>query len=370
MEGRGAPAFTPNGRIESDNPLFIIPNMAVSYRLNWSLIDVVGFTVYGNGGMNTNYRPNRPAGSTPCPALGQDGIGGVFCGGPTGVNLQQAFVSIAAAKTIMPGLSIGVAPILARQQFEGEGMRAFGIFSTDPRNLSNAGTDVSYGGGVRAGIEWAIASGFRLGVAGNSRIYMQEFDKYRGLFAEQGDFDIPASLQAGVSVDLLPSLTFSADYKRIWYGSIAAIANPQSAIAGCNPTGATPGVGTGCLGADDGAGFGWKDVDVVKLGLEWRASPIWTLRAGYSYNTNPVTKENVTFNILAPGVVQHHVTAGAQVKVSSKIDVEVAGMIAPENSVIGDHFRHPAFGPLGAGHTTKIGMDQAEVTVGLKYKLD
>jgi len=372
FNGEGGNAFTPTARIDSDNPLFIVPNMAVSYHVNWSLIDVVGFSVYGNGGMNTNYAADRGTVSRTCPTVGQDGIGGIFCAGRTGVNLQQAFVSIAAAKQVMPGVSIGVAPILARQQFELEGVRSFAGFSTDPANLSNAGTDVSWGGGVRGGIEWAVASGIRLGVAGNSRIWMQPFDKYRGMFAEHGDFDIPASLQAGVSIDVTPSVTLSADYKHIWYGSVAAVANPQANILGCNPTGATPGAGTGCLGAKDGAGFGWKDVDVVKLGLEWRASPIWTVRTGYSYNTNPVTSQNVMFNILAPGVVQHHVTAGAELKLTNKVSLEVAGMLAAKNSVRGNDLQHPAFAPLGlnASHTVEVGMDQAEVTIGMKYKLD
>ena len=46
-------------------------------------------------------------------------------------------------------------------------------------------------GGVRAGIEWAVARNFRVGVAGNSRIWMHEFENYRGLFAEQGTSTSP-----------------------------------------------------------------------------------------------------------------------------------------------------------------------------------
>ena len=34
------------------------------------------------------------------------------------------------------------------------------------------------------------------------------------------------------------------------------------------------------------------------------------LRAGYNTSGNPIRAEDVTFNILAPGVVRHHVTAG------------------------------------------------------------
>ena len=36
----------------------------------------------------------------------------------------------------------------------------------------------------------------------------------------------------------------------------------------------------------------------------------WDIMFGYSFNQNPVTDENVMFNILAPAVVQEHITFG------------------------------------------------------------
>ncbi len=53
-----------------------------------------------------------------------------------------------------------------------------------------------------------------------------------------------------------------ADYKRIWFSSIASVGNPSTNLELFNP-----------FGADNGAGFGVKDVDVIKFGLEWRQSP-------------------------------------------------------------------------------------------------
>ena len=225
--GSGAVGFTPNADDESHSNYFVVPNLAFTYRDHGlPFVDVIGVTVYGNGGMNTDY-PAR-AGSAFCGFIPGSPGTGPLCFGKTGVNFQQAFLSVAFAKTLLPGLSVGVAPILARQQIEIEGLQGFAGNSIDPAHVTNQGTDVSWGGGVRAGIEWAVARNFRVGVAGNSRIWMHEFENYRGLFAEQGDFDIPASLQAGVAFDAAPNLTFLADYKHIWYGSIASIANPST----------------------------------------------------------------------------------------------------------------------------------------------
>jgi long-chain fatty acid transport protein len=339
LEGNNIPGFTPSALVDSESNFFLIPNMAWSYKLApGSFIDVVGISVYGNGGMNTDY----PAvtGGAFCPLPGA----GVFCGfDRTGVNLQQAFISLAASKRFGT-LSVGIAPIIARQQFEANGITAFGV-------TGNV-TDVSWGYGIRAGIEWEVAPGIRFGLAGNSRVYMERFKKYSNLFAEQGDFDIPASLQAGIAIDVSKNLTIMADYKHIWYGSIKSIANP-SANALFAP-----------FGADNGPGFGWRDIDIFKLGIEWRATHDLTLRAGYAYNTNPIRSDDVMFNILAPGVVQHHLTGGFEYRLNPKWSIEGAFMYAPEITVNGTELA--GFGnPL---HTIEIGMHQFDVTLGVKYK--
>ena len=44
---------------------------------------------------------------------------------------------------------------------------------------------------------------------------MSEFDDYAGLFAEQGDFDIPPSLQVGVAFEPMADLTLALDYRYI-----------------------------------------------------------------------------------------------------------------------------------------------------------
>lgn len=326
------------GEFDSKDEYFPVPNLAFTYR-NHGLpfVDVIGVTVYGNGGMNTAYADNVFA--------------GFGSSGRLGVDLEQAFLSVAFAKTLAPGLSVGVAPILARQAIKLEGLQAFAnpVFSSDFAHVTNQGTDVSWGGGLRAGIEWALSPQFRIGVAGNTRIYTHEFEKYRGLFAEQGDFDIPASVQAGVAFDATPNLTFLADYKHIWYGSIAAIANPSTNIFSAQ------------LGSDNGPGFGWQDIDIIKVGAEWRNLGNLTLRAGYSYNTNPLQSRDVLFNVLAPAVVQHHITGGFEYAWSKDLSFEVAGAYVPEGNISGSHL-------FPTGQTIGLEMQQWEATVGLKYR--
>ena len=73
---------------------------------------------------------------------------------------------------------------------------------------------------------WKI---LRFGASFQSKIYMGEFERYAGLFAQAGDFDVPANWQAGFA--FTPGdWTFLVDVKQILYSGIKSIANPMDVI--------------------------------------------------------------------------------------------------------------------------------------------
>lgn len=352
FEGSGFPGFTPLGTVESERELFVVPNMARNWKITGSpWLDAFTLSMSGNGGMNTTYKP-MPRTSPPCPPGGA----GVYCGGKAGVDLTQILISAGAAKRF-GNFSVGIAPTLAVQFFEAEGLGLFTGASLNGAKMTDNGHDIAFGGGLRAGVEWSVAPGFRVGVAGATPIWSQPFGDYKGLFAEGGDFDIPANIQAGIAVDLSPNFTVMLDYRHIWFSSVDSVGNPS--------TNALLGIP---FGASNGPGFGWDDVDSFKVGMEWRATDKATLRAGYSYNTQPVKSRDVMLNILAPAVSQHHITAGMTYRMSDNWDMEFAGMYSPRGSVSGPEL-DPPFG-AGVAHTIDLSMYQFEATIGFKYRFD
>ena len=322
--------FVPAESVRGGDQIFPIPHFA--YNMPLQNGGVLNFAAYGNGGMNTSY-PD-----------GLGGCGSVFCGGPAGVDLSQLFVSASYARQ-SGGFSWGIAPTLAIQAFKAEGLGAFTGISTNGAALTDNGYDYSVGFGLRAGIQAEVTPGLRFGLSGQTRFNMSEFEDYAGLFEGGGDFDIPASVTAGVAWDAQPDLTVMLDYQRIFYSDVGAVGNATNA---------------GPLGADGGAGFGWDDVDVVKLGLEWRKTDAMTLRFGYAYATNPIGPEDVTLNILAPGVVEHHLTAGGSWQVTARDRIDLSVVYALNNSVTG-----PETTPAGpTPGSVAIDMDQFAVSVG------
>ena len=127
---------------------------------------------------------------------------------------------------------------------------------------------------------------------------MQEFDSYKGLFAEQGGFDLPSSLQIGAAYKITPNNQLVFDWQKINYSEVNSIANPIDNLMSAP------------LGADAGAGFGWDDMTIYKLGYQWQRTAKQKIRFGISYTEQPIPSSNVLLNILAPGVQEWHFTTG------------------------------------------------------------
>ena len=310
--------------------------------MNWGIADAVAFSVYGNGGINTQY---ADAPNANCPV----GYSGLNCGGELGLNLTQTFVSVAFAKTLAPGLSLGVAPILARQQFRLMGIGAFAGFSVDPAHFSNQGTFETWGTGVKGGLEMTIAPGLKFGVAGTSAISMGRVANYGGALADQGKMNIPGNIQLGTSYQIRPDLKIFADYRHIWYGSVAALGNPSTPVA--------------AFGLPNGPGFGARDLDVVKIGAEWQRSTDLTLRAGYAFGTPMFRSADADLNILTGGAARHHLTTGLKYKLSDRLDLEASGMYSPQASLSGQELLNPA-------RNVTIHSRQFELTLGAVYRFD
>ncbi len=126
---------------------------------------------------------------------------------------------------IAPNHSIGISPLLGYQRFKAEGLQAFCRFPLTPANLTNNGYDDSFGYGVRVGYMGKITPTVTIGAAYASKMNFEEFDKYKGLFAEQGDFDIPENYNLGVAWQATPAVKLALDYQRINYSGVDSVSN-------------------------------------------------------------------------------------------------------------------------------------------------
>lgn len=220
--------------------------------------------------------------------------------------------------------------------------------------MTNNGYDKSTGAGVRIGYYGRLSNMISIGATYASKMRMSKFDKYKGLFANDGGFDIPENYSAGVAFHPTDRLTFAFDYLRVNYSGIPAINNPSSNIPPL-----------GVLGAANGPGFGWQSIDAVKAGVEFDYSSSLRLRAGYAHGNDPIKPVNVTLNILAPGVIQDHVTLGFTQKVGRQSELSMSYLHAFKKSVTGPSLFN-AFGPGVGGQET---IHMYEDALGIAYAM-
>jgi long-chain fatty acid transport protein len=302
----GLELFMPHRRIErsgsgtvydfhsvSRNSLFLIPEGAYSHQINDRL--AWGVTVYGNGGLNTEYNDTTGVpGTNGNPAACGDAPANFLLGcGKLGFDLTQLVMAPTVSWRISPQHSIGISPLITAQRFKAYGLQAFAPLSKYPNRVSNQGYDLAFGLGLRVGWYAELTPWLSVGAAYATRTYMQEFDKYKGLFAE-GTFDVPENFNVGMAVRPTENWLLSLDVQRINFASVNALGNGVLNSL-TDPVGRP-------LGSRDGSGFNWRDATTYRTAIAYTWSPRLTLRAGFGYGKRPNDDDinSVSFNMLAP----------------------------------------------------------------------
>ena len=97
------------------------------------------------------------------------------------------------------------------------------------------------------------------------------------------------------------------------------------------------------LGAANGPGFGYEDQTVGKVGASFDLSPQWTLRAGYAWASQMVSRGNTLFSFIGPVTMREHYSAGATRR-WSRWEVSGYGYLAARRKVRGEGSIPDAFG--------------------------
>jgi long-chain fatty acid transport protein len=304
---------------ESGSNEFLIPSFGMNYKFNRKL--TIGMSVIG-AGANTRYENNffELTGVPPNDPYGT-----------LGINYIQMQMLPTVTYKVNRDHALGFSLAIAAHTFRAYGLGNFGTpnsaadfqLSADDANLTNRGNDWAYGAGIRVG--WLgrfMKKKLDLGAYYASRVYMTELDKYSGLFAEQGDFDQPEHFGVGIAIHPNKKLTIALDVTQIQYSGIPALGNRHSTqslqdpctrpidfTGACQP-GNTPVPSSQALGAENGMGFGWEDQTIYKVGASYQVNKKWVLRAGYNYAKSPIPDDQLLFSMLAPAIIEQHVTLG------------------------------------------------------------
>ena len=218
----GAPPGSPAQWQDSEVNLYLMPAMGFVWPFDDQL--TVGFAALPAGGGGVTYKPNFLSGSN-----------------YLGTDLVQLIVPLTASYKVNETHTVGASIVPARQRFLAQGLEAFDApgFTANQGYVTNNGHDFANGLGARIGwMGYYFDKRITLGATYATKVYMQKFEHYRGLFAERGSFDIPANYAFGIGVKPVENLTVALDVETIQYSDVPAFANrgPDQTELNIEPT--------------------------------------------------------------------------------------------------------------------------------------
>lgn len=342
--GGNATPFSADGDYSGRLPARAVPEVGISRALSPDL--VVGLAVFGNR-FASHY---QPAAFT----TGRMASLGGHYGAASGVSIEQRFA--AASVAFMPSHehSVGASLIYARQRFGAEGLYPFSPASVDSSSLASPGPASGGGLGMRLGWAGAVREGLALAATWASRIRVRH-EPYRGLLPA-GRLDIPENFGFGLALRPTARLAFAADWQRIRYGQVLG------GSANCVLT-------LQCTLGTAGAGFGWRDMNVMRLGGTYEAGGGITLRAGASLGRAPISENQTLLNTLLPAVIEKHLAFGATWQFDRRGEISAAYTRGFGNTVAGaGSIGGVLGGVLGGGEANlRARHDAIAIGFGLRY---
>jgi long-chain fatty acid transport protein len=308
--------------VVSDAKAFAIPQIAFTTTLTDSLS--WGIMVNALGGMNTDYRT---------------GLTGA--GNPETVDLSGVIVAPTLSYAVTKDIVLGASVLLGYENF-----RVRNLFGS---GLSDEGSTGAYG--VKLGADFKITDGISVGAVVQPKMSADEFDFFKnflaGGFGFTGDAELVLPNIAGVGgkFGIGKDVDIVADV--LWYQ---------------------------WSGVDVFEFFGWEDQIVFKVGVEFRPTEKFALRAGYNYGKSPIEGGNRTgsdasdaafANYPFPAISEHHITVGVGYKMDKSMTVNFYYLHSPEASQTATTTSMTSGGPFPAG--TEIAMTQNAFGIGVNY---
>ncbi len=185
---------------------------------------------------------------------------------PLGDRSMLALTAIVArGRFATPGM--GASPWHAVEQFTG--VRQAGV------------QEVSEGGAVELAMARSLNERLLWTVSVQSRLDMDPFKNYHGIYSEAGDFDLPGHVRTGLEWAAGSRFTVAADVQRVMYGDVQAfstLALPTRLLA--------------LLGDGDSPQFAWRDLMVysAEAAVHDDFGGRWSLRYSTQQQPKPTSE--------------------------------------------------------------------------------
>jgi long-chain fatty acid transport protein len=234
--------------------------------------------------------------------------------------------------------------------------------TANPSNFGYASADKAstWGYGAQFGLFYHSDNGLKLGASYKTKQKFQEFE-FENTYLDgqkatsEFEMNYPSIISAGIGYSA-GNFDFAGDYRYVSYENTEGFST-----SGWTETASV-------------AGFGWENISIVSLGIQFKGIEKLPLRAGYTYNTNPIPDELAFFNAPATAIIQNAFQVGFSFLPSESISIDATYHHGMSSGSTGGPMYNPMFigdnNPMGMipGSSVSYDMTTDLIMVGFGYK--
>jgi len=358
--GPGTPAVS--GVTEDDRGVSPMPALAFVYGKEGSK-HTFGASAVGISGFGVTFpeEANNPLSPSFNPTTNSNPINYPQQAGGFG-HIESDYmllqVGFAWAYEITNELSIGVQPTINYAALELAPNPIASPSQTLGYPVSDKASAIGYG--AQLGVFYNSPSGFKLGASYKTPQKFSDLE-FNNTYLDGSsapdvafNMDYPSILSFGLGYST-GDIDLAVDYRFVDYENTNGFAEK-----GWTPTGSVK-------------GFGWKNMNVISVGLQYKGIEKLPLRVGYTYSSNPIDSELAFFSIPATAIIENAVQFGTSYPLSDNLNLNGVFHYGTSGDKTEGEMLNPmlvsASNPYGAVSGTKVGYDMTTsmVMLGLTY---
>jgi len=243
-------------------------------------------------------------------------------------GLERQLISPGLMHRMNDSQLVGVSAVFVTQSF---GVSRLGMQSYDqtlPNNLRsdiyNPYQETGYGAGVNLALRSELTDGLTLDAGFQSRINMNEFANYRGVYSQPADLDIPARARLGLAFQASDRSSLNVSVERVLYSEVGAFASSN-----------LPGRFLSLLGDSTSPNFSWDDLTVYSVGWTWADNKGTSWFVDFSSRSQPSPSSRILSQAIDSDLAENAMTIGYTKRVSMTSRFNINAAYAPSEYAFG-----------------------------------
>jgi len=243
-------------------------------------------------------------------------------------GLERRLISPGMMHRLNDTQMIGISAVFATQSYGVSGLGLQSYEQALPAGFRSSIYDpyqeTGYGAGVSLALRNEITDGITMDVGFRSRIDMNEFANYRGVYSQPADLDIPARARLGLAFQASERSWFNVSVERVLYSEIGAFASRN-----------LPTRFLSLLGDSTSPSFSWDDLTVYSVGWAWANNEESSWHIDLSSRSQPSPSSRILSQAIDSDLAQYAVTVGYNRRMSMSSHFNINAAYAPSEYAFG-----------------------------------